>query len=282
MYYRHFDDPDQEYLASERTFYRLARRLGLPPLSPARTVKGQHRARPEIAASMPGEVIVWDVTWVKGFYAGQKWPMYSFMDLYSRYIVGFTIQPHESGTIAADLFDQVVKANNLNLNTADITILHNDNGGPMTSERMKHTLGVHGISQSLIRPSVSNNNAHMESCHRVVKYHRFARDKRLPENIDEATDVFAQVSDVYNTCDYHSGIAYYTPNMVYNGAVNDVAQARGAKKEAHYRQHPNRYTRPPSIELPPSKVTINLAKPPRRYANEPGHETKKHSQLIDR
>lgn len=266
VYYRHLDDPKQRYLASERTFYRIASTLNGPGLAKRKTSAHLHRSRPQVAASAPGQVIVWDVTWIAGFYKGQKWPMYSFMDLYSRYIVGYTVQASESGRLASQLFEQIVKANQLQVNTANIMIVHSDNGGPMTSEQMQHTLASYHITQSLTRPSVSNDNAQMESCHRVLKYHRLVDQHRLPKTIDEATALFGEVIKTYNTIDYHSGIGFYTPYMVYQGTVSEVTQARLAKKQAHYLAHPDRYPRPPRVQLPPDKVVINQPKPDPRYA----------------
>lgn len=268
VYYRHLDDPNQRYLASERTFYRVSKSLHQSPLGLRKTKAHALRSRPELKATAPGQVIVWDVTWIVGHYKGQKWPMYSFMDLYSRYIVGFTIQSSESGAIAAQLFEHIVKANDLNINTDDITIVHSDNGGPMTSENMQQTLKAFNIEQSLSRPSVSNDNAQMEACHRVLKYHRLAHQHSLPKTIDKAQDLYRVVIDTYNKVDYHSGIGFYTPHVVHNATASTVAAARLAKKQAHYQRHPERYSQPPRIQLPPTAVTINQPKPDKLYINQ--------------
>ncbi|QMV86025.1 transposase family protein [Corynebacterium hindlerae] len=188
--------------------------------------------------------------------------------LCSRYIVGFTIQTHESSAIASQLLEQIVKANDLNINTADIAIVHSDNGGPMTSENMQQTLASYNISQSLSRPSVLGDNAQRQSYHRVVKYHRLTDRHNLPKTIDEAMSLFSEIIDTYNTIDYHSGIGFYTPHMVYNDTAPTVAATRLAKKQAHYQQHPERYTKPPRIQLPPDAVTINQPKPQKLYTCE--------------
>lgn len=267
-FFEHIDDANQKYLGSMSSFYRIDRQLCAQGAYGSAVVVSQPRKRsyvpvmPVVKASKPGQVIVWDVTWIKGFYQRQKWPLYSFMDLYSRKIVGWTIQYRESGDIASQLFAQIIKATKLELDE-DVALIHSDNGGPMTSKEMDGVLTEFGITQSLNRPSVSNDNPHSESSHRTIKHHRFVGEN--PTDIDQAYELYGKVIDAYNTTDYHSGIANFAPEQVWNGTYLDIAGKRHAKLLADYAAHPDRYTHQPKIQLPPTQVTINAPKPAVTY-----------------
>jgi len=57
---------------------------------PARTV-------PELVATGPGQVYSWDITKLAGPAKGVYYDAYVMIDIYSRYIVGARVHPHESG-----------------------------------------------------------------------------------------------------------------------------------------------------------------------------------------
>lgn len=266
IYREHLDNDNQRYLGSLRSFYRCEhhaihtgrypdRRIVAPTQRTQRT-----RTVPEVVATAPGQVIVWDITWIKGYYTTDKWPMYVFMDLYSRKVVGFTIQHAETGRDAADLLTEILTDIN-DQPVETVRIVHSDNGGPMTSKEIRGVLATYNITQSLSRPSVSNDNPHIESQHRTSKHHRLARMAELPKTIDDAYRVYTAVFNTYNTIDYHSGLGGYTPQSVWDGTWKHIAEKRHAKLKAYATQHPHRHTQTIHIPTPPKQTEINPPKP---------------------
>ena len=93
----------------------------------------------------------------KGFH------LYTALDLYSRKVVGWTVQHRQEKTIATRLIEQVIADQELNGHSVDV--VHTDNGKVMTSHMMKAMLDERGVQLSLIRPNVSNDNPFEESSH---------------------------------------------------------------------------------------------------------------------
>jgi len=96
-----------EYLTSESTFYRILKeaqqlhRRGRE----ARAVK---RAKPAAhKATGPGEVLSWDITYLRSPIRGAFFYLYLFMDLYSRRIVAWEILAQESSEFAAALLQNI-------------------------------------------------------------------------------------------------------------------------------------------------------------------------------
>jgi putative transposase len=55
------------------------------------------RVRPELVASAPNAVWSWDITKLRGPDRGIYYDLYVILDIYSRYVVGWTLAPSESG-----------------------------------------------------------------------------------------------------------------------------------------------------------------------------------------
>jgi len=253
-FYRHLDQGP--YLASMSTFHRLARREKIPmsttgPRRRHRTKSSEVAPTPVLSATGAGQVICWDITFLPGRYRGLHYALYLIIDLFSRMIVGWTIQERENKLIAAQLMDQVLTGAGGSVRT-----VHSDNGGAMTSTKMGQILGKHRAAQSLIRPGVSNDNAQIESLFRTVKY-----GPTWPgvfTDIAHANTWFEQFVSAYNHQHHHSALAGFTPAQVHHGTWIDVAANRQATLEAAYRDHPERYRRPPHATAPPARVTLNL------------------------
>ena len=93
----------------------------------------------------------------------------------------------------------------------------------MTSADMSKMLTRFGVQQSLIRPSVSNDNPHCESVNYTIKHHRLGL--MVYESIALAEEILGQVIETYNTSDYHSGIANFIPAQVHDGSWEGTAYA---------------------------------------------------------
>lgn len=254
-FYRHLDGPDP-YLASQSTFHRVARREGLTMNRTGRRtrrVKGpvKDRGVPQLCATGPGQVVCWDITFLPGTYRGTRYALYMVIDLYSRKIVGWSVQLREDKYSACDLIGQIV-----NTHKDTLTTVHSDNGAAMTSNMMKTMLEDAGIGLSTIRPGVSNDNAHMESAFRTVKY-----GPSWPGTFDDLDHAHRWVGDYvhsYNHDHHHTSLAGYTPADVYDGTWQATAHRRQERLESAYLQHPERYRARPQVKIPPQQVTLNL------------------------
>jgi putative transposase len=252
-YYRDLDQ--QEVVASLSSYHRVARQEGI-----ATAATGSKRSRgpraprraPVLVAAGPAQIACWDITYLPGPFRGVHYALYLIIDLFSRMILGWTIHEREDQFVAERLMRQVIQAHQGALRT-----VHSDNGAAMTSKRMKELLARNSIAQSLIRPSVSNDNAQCESFFRTVKY-----SPAWPgafESIQAAEEWFGQFVEIYNHQHHHCGLAGFTPASVFDGTWLAAAQARQATLDSLYQTHPERYAHPPQIKIPPNTVTLNLA-----------------------
>jgi putative transposase len=86
---------------------------------------------PELLAERPNEVWSWDITKLLG---PQKWTyfyLYAILDVFSRYVVGWTVQHRETGPIAEQLIAQTLEKQQID--RGQLTI-HADRGSSMTSK----------------------------------------------------------------------------------------------------------------------------------------------------
>ncbi len=169
------------YVASESTFYRVPRSSGqLTHRSACRPV--QHTAPPTLRATGPNQVYSWDITYLKSPIKGAFYYLYLFVDIWSRKVVGWRVEDHESSELAAQLAVSICESQGV---APGQVRLHSDNGGPMKGATMLATLQQLGIVPSFSRPSVSNDNPFSESLFRTVKY-RPNYPRRPFESIEEA------------------------------------------------------------------------------------------------
>ena len=244
------------YIASLSSWHRIARKHDLTTAVTApRNHRGPRpgtppRAAPVLVASGPGEVVCWDISFLPGFYRGHHFALYLGIDLYSRMILGWTIQDAENTLIARDLIAGILDSTN-----AKTMTVHSDNGAAMTSKDMERLLEKRGVRQSLIRPGVSNDNAQMESVFRTVKY-----GPTWPGSfqcLDDASTWFTGFVDAYNQHP-HTGLEGFTPQQVYTGEWTQVAKIRQAALDTSYQAHPQRYRHHPVTRHPPPLVSLNL------------------------
>lgn len=92
---------------------------------------------------------------------------YRVLDIFSRKIVGWEIQEHESAEQASGLIREVCLAECIH---QDEVVLHADNGWLMKGATMLATLQKLGIVPSFCRPSVNEDNPCPEILFRTLKY----------------------------------------------------------------------------------------------------------------
>jgi putative transposase len=214
------------YLCSQRTMYRLLECRG-----EAGERRDQLRhpvyARPELLAARPNEVWSWDITKLKGPATWSYYYLYAILDVFSRYIVGWTVQQRESGEIAKDLIGQAIAQQRV---ARDTLTVHADRGGSMTSKPVAFLLADLGVTKTHNRPYTSTDNPYSEAHFKTLKY-RPAFPARFGP-IEEARAFCREFFDWYNDEHRHSGIGLMAPAAVHYGRAielypNYVAAYRG-------------------------------------------------------
>ena len=226
------------YIASESTMYRAlrARRL-LAHRSPARPATSRAPKRRE--ATGPNQVWSWDITWLRRRdEPGRFYYLYLFIDVWSRYIVGWSIEEVESDALAGALLRRI--ATRLNIDPTGI-VLHSDNGHPMRGASMIATMYALGIVASLSRPRVSNDNPFSESINKTLKY-RPGYPSAGFDDLAAAQAWVASFETWYNDEHRHSEIRFVTPSQRFTGAESAVLTQRASVIEAARAAHPERWT----------------------------------------
>src|SRR5258708_22149964 len=90
-----------------------------------------HYARPELLATGPNQVWSWDITRLKGPVKWSYFPLYTILDIYSRYVVGWMVAFRESALLAERLIGYT--AQKQGIQRGQLTI-HADRGSSMTSK----------------------------------------------------------------------------------------------------------------------------------------------------
>jgi len=194
------------FLGSESTFYRVLRDHGqLAHRQHSRPARA-HRPDEHIATG-PNQVWAWDITYLRSPVRGTFFYLYMIVDVWSRKIVGWTVQPEESADHAKTFTEKAISDE-----AADPRklVLHADNGASMKGSTMLATLQRLGVVASFSRPSVSDDNAYAEALFRTLKYRPGYPRKPFPTLADAAAWVTDFVS-WYNDKHLHSGIRYVTP-----------------------------------------------------------------------
>jgi putative transposase len=243
---------DGIYLCSIRTMYRL---LSIAGENRERRRQRTHPARkkPELIARGPNQVWSWDITKLAGPERGIYYELFVIIDIYSRYVVAWTVTEAETGELAeafiADAFDsQGIARNQLTL--------HADRGSSMTSKPVAQLLVDLGVARSHSRPSVSNDNPYSEAQFKTLKYcpafpGRFG-------SIADARVFCAAFFDHYNHVHRHAGIGLHTPASVHYGTATEIRAARAKTLTTAYEANPARFRhRPPTPPKLPAIAWIN-------------------------
>ena len=141
------------YLCSTRTMYRIlaAHHGGVRERRDQLTHPAY--AKPELLAERPNELWSWDVSKLKGPAKWTWYYLYVILDVFSRYIVGWTVQYRENAQLAKALIEQAAEQQQI---TPKILTLHADRGAPQRAKPVAFLLGrsrgwftMHLLGQSL-------------------------------------------------------------------------------------------------------------------------------------
>lgn len=223
------------YIASASTFYRVLKNAGLLKHR-TKAKKACKQETVELKATRPGQLLSWDISYLKTDVKGRFFYLYMVIDVWSRVVLGWEIHTEESGELAKELFKRICRKYDLK-----DAILHSDNGAPMRCATMAATLELLGVIQSFSRPSVSNDNAYSESLFKTLKY-----TAGYPKHFSEIEDAQEWVDKFvvwYNTMHRHSGIGYVTPMQRHTGKDVDIFKKRNQTYEAARAKHPERWAK---------------------------------------
>jgi len=130
------------YLASERTMYRLLAKRHGGVRERRDQLTHPAYARPELLAEQPNELWSWDISKLKGPAKWNCFHLYVILDVFSRYAVGWTVQPRESAELAKALISQAAEQQQI---TPDQLTVHADRGTAMRSKPVAFLLADLGV-----------------------------------------------------------------------------------------------------------------------------------------
>ena len=99
-----------------------------------------------------------------------KWTwfyLYVILDVFSRYIVGWTVQDRENGQLAKALIEQATEQQQI---TPKILTLHADRGAPRRAKPVAFLLADLGVTKTHSRPYTSSDNPYSEAHFKTLKY----------------------------------------------------------------------------------------------------------------
>jgi transposase InsO family protein len=243
------------YIASESTIYRILREeKQLAHRAASRPATKRHRPE-EYIATGPNQVWSWDITYLRGPVRGTFFYFYVVIDVWSRKLVGWTLELAESAEHAQAMFDAACEREGVR---RDQLVIHSDNGAPMKAATLLAFLQGLGIVPSFSRPSVSNDNPYSEALFRTAKY-RPQYPRNPFESLEAARRWATWFVGWYNTEHRHSAIRFVTPQQRHDGEDLAILAARAALYGHARAKNPNRWTKGTRDWSPVEAVVLNPA-----------------------
>jgi putative transposase len=234
------------YVASERTMYRILASQGESRERRNQLVHPSY-AKPELLAEKPNELWSWDITKLLGPAKWTYFYLYVLLDVFSRYVVGWTIQYRESAQVAKDLIAQALVQQGIK--PGQLTV-HADRGSSMRSKPVAFLLADLGVTKTHSRPYTSTDNPYSEAQFKTLKYRPDFPDRF--DSILQSRAFSRGFFDWYNHEHRHSGIGLMTPATVHYGQAEVVQRERAQVLAAAYADHPERFVKglPKPRQLP--------------------------------
>ena len=209
--------------------------------------------KPELVATAPNQTWSWDITKLLGPTKWTYFYLYVVLDIFSRYAVGWMVADRENSALAGRLIEETCHKQGVQ---PQVLTLHSDRGAPMTSKCTAQLLADLGVTRSLSRPQVSDDNPFSEAQFKTLKYH-----PGFPGRFHDITAAIAFCRTFfpwYNTEHRHGGIAMLTPDDVHHNRTQSVLEQRGRTLQAAWTRHPERFVRGiPQPDPLPQAVWIN-------------------------
>ncbi len=205
----------------------------------------------------PNQVWSWDITKLAGPYKWTWYQLYTILDIYSRYVVGWLIAPTESAKLAEQLI-------------ADAIYTHHVDHDQLTLHATGQLNDVTHRLPAPRRPRCAPEPLKAAPIQRQPLLRSTVQDPQILADVPETVRQHAQARgfcdtffDYYNNEHRHSGIALNTPANVHYGLDDIVRQKRQGGLDTAYTNRPDRFTKPPQAPHVPDATWIN------RPAEEP-------------
>lgn len=181
------------------------RRRKMPFDSGVRSVIAPNVLDRQFQATAPNQKWVADFTYV---WTGEGWLYVAVvLDLYSRLIVGWSMQPQMTAQLVTDAMLMAIWRRRPK---GTALLHHSDQGSQYASESFQRLLADHGIECSMSRSGNVWDNSAMESFFSSLKTERLSR--RYYRTRDEArADTFDYIERFYNLRRRHSTIGSISP-----------------------------------------------------------------------
>jgi putative transposase len=251
------------YIASESSIYRILRKekqlahRGLT--SPAK-----HKRPKPFEADGSNQLWSWDITFLPSQVSGIYFYLYMIIDVFSRKIVGWSINHAQESGHAANLIYQACLDENIN---QDQLVLHSDNGKPMKGATMLAMLEKLGVVPSFSRPSVSDDNPFSEALFRTVKYHPTFPITEKFETIFDARSWTIKFVEWYNNVHMHSALKFITPAQRHVRDDIEIMRKRHEVYQIAKENNPARWSRGTRNWELPMTVTLNANRKNRYNTN---------------
>lgn len=240
------------YHCSWRTMYRI-----LDEHQEVRERRNQLRhpkyIKPELLTTRPNMLWSWDLTKLRGPVKWTYYYLYTILDVFSRYVVGWMIAERESASLAQQLIQETCRKQEIQ--PEQLTV-HADRGSSMRSKTVALLLADLGVTKTHSRPYVSNDNPYSESQFKTMKYR-----PTYPERFGSIQDARAWARSFfrwYNHDHHHSALGLMTPAAVHCGQAETMREQRQQILEAAYAAHPERFVHgEPKAPALPQEVWIN-------------------------
>ena len=180
------------------------RRRGLPKDEGARSEIADNVLDRQFKADAPNQKWVADFTYI---WSAEGWLFVAVvLDLYSRQVVGWSMQASMTSRLVADALMMAVWRRG-----KPVALLHHsDQGSQYTSAHFQDLLRTQGIQCSMSRAGEVWDNSAMESFFSTLKTERVAR--KVYRTRDEIrADVFDYIERFYNPKRRHSTLGYISP-----------------------------------------------------------------------
>jgi putative transposase len=238
-----------KYIASESSFYRVLAKHN-ENIRRGRSKRPVKRQAPQLIAVAPNDIWATDITWLPGPVVGLFYYLYAVIDIYSRKIVGFEVYEVES----SENLTSVVRKAISKLNGVKPNIFHSDNGSPMKGQTLMEFLYSLNISKTFSRPRVKNDNAHIESFFKTLKYFPAFPYQGL-NDITEARVWVTDFINTYNNYHLHSSINYVTPSQKYDGKDIEILEHRNSVYQNAMQNNPLRWSMKKTRDFTPAGST---------------------------
>ena len=240
------------YLCSMSSMYRILHSVGEVGERRDQATRPAH-VKPELCATAPRQVFAWDITKLHGPAKWTYYYLYVVIDIFSRRVVGWMVADRERSQLARTLLADTIAKEGADPRKL---VVHADRGSSMTSKPVAFLLADLGVTKSHSRPHVSNDNPHIESLFKTVKY-----QPEFPAtfaNLAEARALCRVFFQWYNTQHRHSALALLTPDDVHYGRADSILEKRQRTLDAARAAHPERFVRgEPRVRRLPTASYIN-------------------------